>query len=181
VAYPAYSVDGVLVAEDCKRVRQVWINCGAECLRGPIIGTDEDNALRVAAEAFRQRNKTALNATSYHQRWFERERQLCLLIPPPVAQVLRVDYYAYLPSYAEDDDTDYFSDVLWPVLLHGAAYLGSLSLWEHKNAAAFGTTYKMLLDQAIAKDAELKLGTGSRRRNVRASGLPPAAAVTGGA
>lgn len=172
VEYPAADVDGVSVADDCKRIRHVWVIC-EEGLRGPILGTDEDNALRVKGEAFRQRGHTDLNPSITAQRWFERERKLCLLIPPPADQDLRVDYYKYLPAYSDGEEAvtnDFFSDELWDVLLYGAAHVGSLSLWEHGNAEGFGKTYALLLERAIGRDAQFKLATGSRRRTAVPTG-----------
>jgi hypothetical protein len=161
--YAAGAVDGVSPGTDYKSPRAVWIESTVAgppivtTLQGPLLKVTEGEALEIRATAFRQRGLTTLPA-EYCDRWFERERKVCLLQPPAAGIKLRVDYYCVLPAYAVDGSTDYFSEFLWPVLLYAAAWLGSTSLWEDDRAAQFQSSYIALLARAIAKDQQIKSG-----------------------
>jgi hypothetical protein len=58
---------------------------------------------------------------AFHQRWYEYQGNIRLFVPPTTTSDLQLDYYAYLPDYAVDASTDFFSQHHYRILAYGAA------------------------------------------------------------
>lgn len=165
VTYPANSQAGIAPTASYKSIRNVWNatgTVGAAVPTSPITPATEDwvnNAKLIGKQAM---GLNALSTQYRQQRWYERELKAVLMIPPAADTVLVVDYYGFLPDYANPTDSDWFSVNVWMCLLFSSAWMGSISLWEDANVAYFESRYRGLLQQAIEFDQQIKQGAGRR-------------------
>lgn len=157
---PAGSVEAVkpsLFAMEYKRARSVW-NTSAGVRTSPIIASTETEVVNLKSVIKQTRGLDSVTTQEYFQRWFERELGICLMIPPAVSTTVLVDYYAFLPEYVLDSDTDYFSQNYWLCLLYGAAAQASVAGFEDARAGVFSKVYEQLLGDAVKTDAQYKSG-----------------------
>jgi len=160
VNYPANSMDGAVVESaagkaDGKCIRFVKSKNTAGVFV-PVIPATEDDVQRKLQTIYVTRGAATLGAGGFGPRWYEKQCKVVIVDAPTVATPLWVDYYRYLPDYAENTDHDYFSDFLNDVLLLGAAARGSSSLWQDERAGMFKAQYTEMLASAYAADVAIK-------------------------
>lgn len=152
LSYTAAAVpDGVALPTDFMRHRDLWtVITGTPSTLRPLDFISEDDLRTREAAIARGEQGRPLGV----QFWTIRNNNLVLW--PDYAGTetvnLRLDYYARLPFYTAEGDSDWFSINAGNALVFGAAWLVCLNLWNDDRAAGFAQIYQGFLQKAVEAD-----------------------------
>jgi hypothetical protein len=175
LTYSAGNTTGVALPTGFKSVRNLWYYDTTTAAIGNRIepATDKEVEDIILAQVAQTAGYGTITTDQFHQRHFIKRSRLFLSQPPAAdasAIALALDYNKFLSFYTQDADTDDLSEKYWPMLMYGAASMGSQVGWEDARSLEFTQRYEAELSKAI--EAELKAKQGPSYTSLR----PPIAA-----